>query len=263
MAHYWGLTSRTHAVLGRARGTEPHAGLGSAACGANWAVDLEAAVGTDDGYGFACPGFAPVATQSDTLVVRRATLDPVTAPLDAGGVYVQSTRGGTPAAQLFTGASGVPAGFDPSTSATHRLVVNGYYVSRRSSLGTDVPSLRRKTLRANGTIGDEEVLPYIEDLQVKYGVDTSPRGTRERGAVNRYVDADDPIFDASSPAYLPDAAVLAVRVWLRVRADEAETGYADPKRFVYADRDFGTFGDGFRRLVVTKTIYLRNARPAV
>jgi hypothetical protein len=167
-----------------------------------------------------------------------------------------------PAAQLFSGASGIPAGFDAHTSATHRVVVNGYYVSRRSSLGADVPSLRRKTLRANGTIGDEEVLPYIEDLQVQYGVDTSPRGARERGAVNRYVNADDSMFDSSSPAYLPDAAVLAVRIWLRVRAEQPETGFTDPLPYVYADRDFGTFADGFRRLVVTKTIYLRNARPA-
>ena len=259
MAQHWGLTSRTHAVAGRARGSEPHAGIGPSSCGPNWAVALDDVVATNNGYGFACSGLAPVAAESDTLVVRRVAPEPVSPPFEPAGVYVQSALDG--AAQLFAGANGVPPGFAADTSATYRLVVNGYYVSRRSSLGADVPSLRRKTLRTTGTIGDEEVLPYVEDMQVRYGVDTHARGAPERGSVSRYVDADDPLFDPASPAFLPDAVVLAVRIWLRVRAERQELGYADAAPYVYADCNFGTFADGFRRLVVSKTIHLRNARP--
>ena len=87
MAQYWGLTSRTYAVAGRARGDAPHAGIGSAVCGANWVVDLEQVVATNNGYGFGCAGLAPVAAESDTLVVRRVAPEPVAPPFEPGGVY--------------------------------------------------------------------------------------------------------------------------------------------------------------------------------
>jgi hypothetical protein len=51
-------------------------------------------------------------------------------------------------------------------------------------------------------------------------------------------------------------------VWLRVRADRAEQGFTDTATYTYADTNVGPFNDNFRRIVVSKTIYLRNARPA-
>ena len=60
-----------------------------------------------------------------------------------------------------------------------------------------------------------------------------------------------------------DAEILAVRIWVRVRAERLENGFTDTTTYVYADQNVGPFNDGFRRLVVSKTIYLRNARPAV
>jgi hypothetical protein len=55
---------------------------------------------------------------------------------------------------------------------------------------------------------------------------------------------------------------LAVRVWVRVRAERAERGFRDTAKYVYADQDVGPFNDAFRRVVVSKTVYLRNARPS-
>ena len=65
-----------------------------------------------------------------------------------------------------------------------------------------------------------------------------------------------------NPAFLPDAQVLAVRVWLRIRADRPENGFTDTANYVYADRNQAALNDAFRRSVVTKTIYVRNARAA-
>jgi len=51
---------------------------------------------------------------------------------------------------------------------------------------------------------------------------------------------------------------------LRVRAERAERGYTDTNNYVYADQNYTPpAGDQFRRVVVSKTIYLRNARPGL
>lgn len=262
MAHYWGLTPRTYLIAGRRAPTEG-AGIGTHPCGTNWNLNLNEAVeGGNNGYGWTCaaqPG-AAVAT-SDTLIVRRASEDAV-APT-AGGIYIQSAR--AQLGQLFVGPA-IPAGYDPATSATHRLIVNGYYVDQQSSMA-GMPSLRRKALQANGTILDEEIMVGVEDMQVQLGVDTDVPGTpaapnANRGSIDLYVNPDDPMIDPTNGGFNPNAEILAVRVWLRLRADRIENGLTDPTDYEYADQDFGTFNDGFRRVVVSKTIYLRNARPA-
>jgi type IV pilus assembly protein PilW len=163
----------------------------------------------------------------------------------------------------------VPPGYIPTTSQTHELLVTGYYVSTTSTLstpGNPVPSLRRHYLRDGPAIQlNEEVLPGVEDMQVQFGIDTDPVGAVNRGSIDRYVNGDDPIFDPMSPAFLPTAKILAVRIWLRIRAERPENGFDDSvNNYRYADQDFTPPpGDSFRRIVVSKTIYLRNARPPI
>ena len=131
--------------------------------------------------------------------------------------------------------------------------MNGYYVHTQSpTLGTTVPSLRMKTLVAGGRIEDHEVSPGVENLQIQFGIDTDPPGADTRGAIDRYVNAEDPLLATSG--------VLAVRVWLRIRAEQIENGFADTAIYTYADENAGPFLDAFRRVVVSKTIYLHNAR---
>jgi type IV pilus assembly protein PilW len=168
--------------------------------------------------------------------------------------------------QIFVGP-GIPAGYLPGTSQSHRLIVNGYYVSPNSSLdtpGNPVPSLRVKTLIGGGAGGprivDQEVLPGIEDLQVQFGVDTDLDGAPNRGSIDRYVDPGDPILNPLSAAFIPDAQILAVRLWVRVRAERTENGFTDINNYVYADQNVAAPNDQFRRVVVSKTIYVRNAR---
>lgn len=264
MAHYWGLTTRANQIQGRARQDETASALGPHTCGTNWHLDVELAVeGTNGTYEWACdPEEGDAVENADTLVIRRASQNPV-APA-AGWLHLQSAR--VQDSTIFAGAT-VPSGYIPATSQTHRLVVNGYYVSTGSSLGDDVPSLHRKTLGTDGAapaIVDEEILPGVEDMQIQFGVDTDEVGEVNRGVIDRYVNPDDPILDRSSPAtYLEDAEILAVRIWLRIRAERPEVGYTDTATYSYAGRVAGPFNDGFRRVVVSKTIYLRNARPPI
>jgi type IV pilus assembly protein PilW len=264
MAGYFGLTARSSSVQGRAAPTDPP-GLGpNPGCGVNWTIDLATEVeGTNNGYAWPCPpqyGAGTASASADTVVVRRVTADPVAAS-NPNALYVQSAR--VVASEIFQGTM-VPS--LPGISQTHQLIVNGYYVSTESTLGGDVPSLRMKTLVPGSSgpeIRDEEVLPGVEDMQIQLGVDTDDFGQPGRGSINRYVNPGAPILDPGNLSFIPFAQVLSVRVWLRIRAERPEVGYVDATPYAYADQDFGTFGDAFRRVVVSKTIYLRNTRRVI
>lgn len=263
MAHYWGLTPRTNLILERRAPTEA-AGLGTHTCGNNWNINLNEAVeGTNNAYAWACAANGAAAVNSDTLVVRRASEDPVAA-LTPSTIYIQSRRSALPGT-LFVGTV-IPPGYNATTSETHRLIVNGYYVSQTSSL-TGMPSLRRKTLLDGGAIADEEILAGVENMQIQFGVDTDLPGTSvapnpNRGGIDRWVNPGDPIIDPTNAGFNETAEILAVRIWLRLRAERVENGFVDPTVYDYADQSFGTFNDSIRRVVVSKTIYIRNARPA-
>ena len=262
MAHYWGLTNLTGNIANRARPNATN-GIGVDNCGVNWTINLDEAVdGSNNSYGFACAGTLPVETNSDTLIVRRAGEDVETPPLvGANTMRIQSVRGAAPS-EIFIGTT-IPGGFAAATSETHRLSVNGYYVSRSSSLA-GVPSLQVQTLLADGTVMSQEVMPGIEDMQVQFGVDTDAPGTIDRGAIDRYINVNHPMIDPTNvAAFNPNVEILAVRIWLRVRAERAENGFRDTATYTYAGNlPVGPFLDGFRRVVISKTIYLRNARPS-
>ena len=102
----------------------------------------------------------------------------------------------------------------------------------------------------------------MEDFQIQFGVDTDIIGAVDRGSVDRYVNPGDPIITPGDPGFLPNAKILAVRIWLRIRAERPENGFTDTTDYVYADQNVAAFNDAFRRMIVTKTIYLRNARGA-
>jgi type IV pilus assembly protein PilW len=263
MAHYWGLNTVTSTVVNRAGPTAAN-GVGTDVCGVNWTINLDQAVeGSNNSYPWICAGTAPVEVNADTLVVRRASEDPVVPVV--GGLHLQSVRG-TGDSRIFVGTA-IPAGYSAATSQTHRLLVNGYYVSRTSvaSVGANlVPSLRRQTLRQDGTMapsGGEEVVAGIEDMQLQFGVDTNLPGQPNRGSIDRYVNPGDPMITPGAAGFDPNAEILSVRIWLLVRAERIELGLQDPTVYQYADQNRGPFNDGFRRLLVSKTIYLRNARP--
>ena len=256
MASNWGQTSRSDAIDGRAiDDTEPDpygvlAG-GAADCGATWALDLARPIEGSDSYALPCPANGGAQPDSDVVTIRRATVDPE-APA-AGSVQIQSTR---VQGRLFND-NAVPAGYDATTSATHTLLVNSYYVSADSALIPGVPTLRRKSLAAGGpTIVDLEVAPGVENMQLQFGVDTD-----QDNDVDRYVDPGAAILDPDDAAYLPGARIMTARIWLVIRSIDPEPGIVQPAGgFSPGNVDLGVPDDSFRRLQVSKTILLRNAR---
>lgn len=272
MAGFWGLTSRGYEISNRAGAGDPN-GIGIDTCGTNWLIDLNNPVaGTNNDYNWPCPtALSP--RETDTLVVRRVDEDgiqPAAVTAAPYMLYVMSTRGGPLLGEIFAGP-GVPAGWLPPSASVppeifaeiHRLSINGYYVSNAASApNATLPSLRMQTLATGavanpqGIIEDREVLAGVEDLQLQFGIDTDAPGIEgESGTVDRYVNPGDAILANAN------TAVLAVRIWLRIRAETEERGFTDAATYTYADQVVGPFNDAFRRIVVTKTIYLRNARP--
>ncbi|NNC76561.1 MAG: hypothetical protein HKN77_01280, partial [Woeseiaceae bacterium] len=127
-----------------------------------------------------------------------------------------------------------------------------------TNLVPNVPTLRRKTLAVVGgvsTIIDQEIAPGVENLQVQLGIDVDQDNT-----VDRYVNVGDDIYDPSAAGFVPGARVITARIWLVVRGQSIEPGVQDSRDYEPGDVDLGTYSDDFRRLQVSKTILLRNAR---
>lgn len=255
MASNYGQQSRGAAVEGRSlAGTPNPNGLPAPnACGNDWALDLVRPVeGENNAYNLPCAAVGGAQPNSDNVTTRRATVAP-TAP--TGGVLqVQSTR---IQGELFANGA-IPPAFNAATSATHDLLVNTYYVAADSELIPGVPALRRKSLVSIGggpAIQDQEVAPGVENMQLQFGVDVDADNT-----VDRYVNPDDGIITPGNVNFIPTAQIITARIWLLVRSVSTETGINDQRNYQPGDVNLGVPGDQFRRLLVSKTILLRNAR---
>jgi type IV pilus assembly protein PilW len=258
MAGYWGLTNRGEAVT-------PNASLAfpSKCGGTAWITPTLLYVdGSNNAYlsaancaansGGAQPG-------ADVLVVRRASalrITPqalsVSAPNQDRVLIVTSHSDG----QIFlptTIGNQIPAGYSATDIAgqapqadTRALLVNAYYVSAGSSVAADYPALRRKTLVAGPDVADEEVIAGIEDLQIQLGLDTTG-------------DSNADLF--ANPGPLPNGArPVSVRTWLLVRAEALDPSVATQRIEAYADRAPRVVTDSHRRLLVSRTLQIRNAR---
>lgn len=271
LANYWGMNNQSDYIVNRVPpgGTPPEeftatqqgnaAVCGDAGASNYFVLDLDDYVdGSNDSYGLTCAAESDFQAGTDVLWVRRVSSERP-ALLDEDGVYVQSSRiRGT----LFVpdcasldpeDADCVPADYLPPASQTRQLEVHAYYVSSASTNRDDVPALRRKRfVNINGAAPedvfvDEEIVAGVEDLQVRLGVDTNGDTN-----VDQYV----------NPGAVPAGArVVSATIWLRIRAEEAEQGFVDDTAYQYADMAAPVQpNDGFRRLLLTKTIHIRNSR---
>ncbi|MCH9696164.1 MAG: PilW family protein [Gammaproteobacteria bacterium] len=253
MASNWGRNSRGLAVEGRAiAGDANPISLATVPvlCGDDWATNLGIPIdGSDNGYTLACGGVDGEDPNSDVVTVRRASVNPVV-PL-AGKLQIQTTR---IQGQIFENGL-IPNSFSPADSTTHDLMVTSYYVAPTSGLIAGVPTLRRQRLTAGPAIVDEEVAPGVENLQLQFGIDIDQDNT-----VDRYVNPGDPIYDPQAAGYVPGARVITARVWMLVRGIIAEPGVQDSTNYSPGNQPLGVINDNFRRMLVSKTILLRNAR---
>lgn len=255
MASSWGMHSRGTSVEGRSLLVDPNpTGLDEPLdCGSGWSLDLARPVsGSNNSYDLPCAAVSGARPSSDSITIRRATIGVM--PLDAGRLQIQTTR---VQGEIFDDGT-VPPLFDPLESETHNLLVNTYYVADESPLIPGVPTLRRKTLQTAGgvpVIVDQEVAPGVENIQLMLGVDVDADNS-----VDRYVNPDHDILDPTNVAFIPGARIITARIWLLVRGVNPELGIEDTTSYAPGDVVLGTYSDNFRRMLVSKTILLRNTR---
>jgi type IV pilus assembly protein PilW len=257
MASNWGRNSRGLAVEGRSiigDANPRDLPLPADNCAADWALNLALPIdGVNNGYGLACPATGGNQANSDVITIRRASVVPV--PLEAGRLQVQTTR---IQGEVFADGN-IPTTFSAADSATHNLLVSSYYVAPSSTLIAGVPTLRRHRLIGGGaggpTIVDEEVAPGIENIQIQLGIDVDADNT-----VDRYVNPGNQIYDPTAAGYIPGARVMTARIWMIVRSVDFEAGVGDTRDYRPGDVVLGVQTDSFRRMQVSKTILLRNAR---
>jgi hypothetical protein len=241
------------------------------ACGKNFAMDVQVpvyAVNGDwefpEGCDAAGGGYL---SGTDTLTVRFAGVDE--AEPQKGRVQVMARRLQADKTALFMyGAA--PYTVKEGMDEVRNYFVKTYYVSPDSDGRPGLPSLRVKQLISKdgeGTWDDQEVVRGVEDLQVELGVDPgadkdldgnidldpdSGVAIHINGDVSRYVTPGDAVLDSGQ--------VAAVRLWIRVRAEEPEAGFSDRRTYKYASVDKFTPADGYRRVLISRTIFVRNTR---
>ena len=210
----------------------------------------------DDANNFPCAFRTAPRLDSDVLTVRHASADPANLPLAAGRIPVVSKLGD--AAVFDDGAEPPGYGVDPTypeyNPFVRDVVMNSYYVSDFTDFYPGLPSLRRLSLDANGNWDDQEIIPGVENMQVQFGIDTD---ADPDNVVDQYLDPEHPAL-VGNP-------VLSVRLWLLVRSEIAESGYADDRVYPTPDETRPTLVPGgaayppeYRRIAVTKTVLLNN-----
>ena len=269
MAGFWGGFARPQLVVNRAGPGQPlpepfteMQGARIDHCGgadSRWAIDLDKPIdGSDDTYGLSCAAVGEPQPGADTLVVRRAAEAPSESLL-ADRIHLQTShlRGAlfvpSPGCANPLNVACLPDGYSPQDSRSRTLITRAYYVASSSTQRIDVPSLRRKSFgNVNAAVAasahvDEEIVAGVEDLQVRFGIDQDGDGS---------VDAH------AEPGAVPGGAtVITVTVWLLVRAVDREPGHVDLTAYRYADMaEPFVPGDAYRRVLVSRTIELRNAR---
>jgi type IV pilus assembly protein PilW len=230
----------------------PVAGLppGAHDCGVNFAVDLRRAVqATDDHFGLEC---APTASAggarllADTLTLRRASAEPSEPRAGRLQLWTAALDSSLPLKMFADGRS-------PTEGAgeVRDLEVRSYYVANDSVGRAGLPALRVKALtesRGGAQFRDEELMPGVEDLQIELGLRSLEDGIWRVS------------FVTPDTAAARNGTVVAVRLWLRVRAQTLEPGHLDERTLSYSNVTYSprSADARWRRLLISRTVALRN-----
>lgn len=245
----FGRNSFPSGILGRTASTAPLPTI-DGDCDVRWYIDLDRRLFAQNGvnpYPGTCitAGYAP---NTDVLVVRYAAATPVPdANLTPQVVYVQSAPG---QGRLFTTDRGVPTF---ASDFNHVLQSVAYYVSQDTENADGYPALHRISLAPGPSLRDVIVAPGVEEFHVQLGLDEcSPCD----GTVDYYVEADHADVNWNDLAFYDQ--IVAVRVWLLMRAEQFDPGYDNTETYQMGNRAY-TVNDGFRRTLVTSVFQVRNA----
>ena len=231
-------------------------------------------------------------SDSDVFVVRRASTRVFGSPtLESPAnnrVYIQSnprtanlllgdssaivpTQAANNTAQTLRKYPAVPTNLTPAD--TYEYKVHTYFVAP-CSFGTGtapageceasddtIPTLKKLELSSIAGNTAMEIVPLVEGVEmmrVAYGIDTTPAainpttGFPGDGVPDTYVTA---------PTLVQWPQVVAMRIYLLMRAPETSIGYTDAKQYNFPapiNLTVGPFGDAFKRHVYSAEVRPKN-----
>ncbi|MBI5901492.1 MAG: PilW family protein [Rhodocyclales bacterium] len=202
-------------------------------------------------------------SRGDLLVVRYVS--PSAANSYAAATALSTTtlylRSAYEQSELFVGStppSGTAA-YSPTREPwfDYSYQVSTYYVSPFTTSASEsplVPALYRLSLGAGPALAAQLVAPNVEDMQLQFERLTTDLNSR-------FYDPDDVSSTATSTTTTVTEwdDVVAVRVWLLMRASRTENGYTNTNTYTLGDQTRGPFNDGYRREVFSTLIQLRNS----
>lgn len=230
----------------------------AAECGADWAININRAVyAVDNNTDYAADCMANWST-GDTIEFRYAAPLPIGTleeNLQANVIYLKAIPEFT---YMFLGDTPPPtrpfSKDDGSDKDNIRYFVwqsRAYYVANfTDEAGDGIPSLRLLTLEPGPNVTDSLLLKGVEDVQIKFGLD-SPLAGDEQGdtSVDMYVN--------------PDVVgtrwnqVIAARIWVVMRSDKEIEEMADNVTYEVAGAP-RIYGGKYRRIIVSTTVRIRN-----
>ena len=219
--------------------------LATGDCHNEWYINIQQPIFGGEGVipaGYSC--ILNHKANTDVLVMRYADSNPVaTASLVPGTAYVRSNY---PSGQLFIGPTQpVIPDDEGALTANHQLYSRAYYISNFTNTpGDGQPSLRRVELINGPQLQDQLILPGATNLQVQYGEDLDGGGS-----IDQFVNAD-AVTDFSN--------VYAVRLWVLIKTEREEQGLDTARTFTIAGNTVNTPNDGYRRLLISSVIKMRN-----
>lgn len=181
---------------------------------------------------------------SDVLFIKHVAAVPTAAgSLSETRTYLAANA---TKAVLFDGADTRPTtatGGDVPNGQFWEYMATAYYVSNANG---NLPTLVRRRLVGNAWGANEEVAAGVERLHMLFGVDTSGDGVADS-----YVNAAAAAWDK----------VVAVKIYLLLRSENADPTYKDTKTYQLGDITVDPNpDDGYHRTVFDTTITLRNRR---
>jgi type IV pilus assembly protein PilW len=177
---------------------------------------------------------------SDVLVIRRALTTSVqhaSIPMGNTAVYIQGSQcdADLPVFKVDVSAANLDrmtlqCASSPNKAPVSRMLQEIYFVAREHNVGDGIPTLKKIELKDDGTFSAPvPLVEGIEFLQISYGLDEDPidgvpdNGDPTDGVLddNNYVDCSGTSCDGKWDK------VVAVKLFLIVRDNEATTGYTD------------------------------------
>jgi len=191
---------------------------------------------------------------SDILQIKRAVANPLAiASIRADRYYIRSSSN---AAAIFAGNAAAP---DINHSRIWEYQHHVYYVREEQAGNDTVPVLVQGSLSVGGQVMNLGMLVEgVEMIRFMYGVDIDGDGIADS-----FVSADnmtDNFWDQAG-----DVNILSVKVFVLVRDIRPDPNYENTNTYQLGDlavdfMDISGNGDNFRRLLMSTTVSLDNAR---